>query len=319
MRTALAVDAGGTTTRAVLLDESGDCLGVGRAGGGNPIAMGAPVAMNNIVSALVQALSRHEGAAPELVLATMAGTSSLSDLKGEHTRLIAAGITAPIEFEPDILSAWFSGTAAGEGVVLVVGTGAVGGVVSDGRLVRIVDGSGWLLGDAGSGFWIGREVVRAVAEHLDERGPATALTEAVLARIDEPMNPPTEGRNTEAHRLLAHVYGSSPVALAQFAPLALHTPDDAVAHDILSRAASEVERMARAVIDPTSSHPIVLAGGLLGPGSPIAERLLEAFGDRCVRAESGLAGAALLALRRMGVPSGEAELTRIKASLASIS
>ncbi len=319
MRTVLAVDAGGTTTRAVLLDESGHCLGVGRASGGNPIALGPPVAMANVVSALMEALSGPVGAGPELVLMTMAGASTSTDLAGEEAQLTAAGVTAPVEFEADILSAWFSGTASGDGTVLVVGTGAVAGVVSDGRLVRIVDGGGWLLGDTGSGFWIGREVVRAVSEHLDGRGPATALTEAVMARVAKAPDRPGPGFNNTSHRLLRHVYGASPVTLATFAPLALQAHDDAIASDILARAAAEVERTARVVVDPASGDPIVLAGGLLGEGSPITKHLVDAFGDRCVRVESGLAGAALLALRHLGRPSGEAELGRIRASLARIS
>ena len=319
MRTVMAVDAGGTTTRAVLLDESGHCLGVGRARGGNPIALGPPLAMANVVSALMEALSGSIGAGPELVLMTMAGASTSADLAGEEAQLNAAGVTARVAFEADILSAWVSGTASGDGTVLVVGTGAVAGVVSNGNLVRIVDGGGWLLGDAGSGFWIGREVVRAVAEHLDGRGPATDLTEAVMARVAEAPDRPGPGFNNTSHRLLRHVYGASPVTLATFAPLALQAHDDAIASDILARAAAEVEKTARVVIDPASGDPIVLAGGLLGEGSPIMKHLVDAFGDRCVRVESGLVGAALLALRHLGVPSGEGELDRIRASLARIS
>ncbi len=319
MRTVLAVDAGGTTTRAVLLDESGHCLGVGRANGGNPIALGPPVAMANVVSALMEALSGPIVAVPELVLMTMAGASTSTDLAGEEAQLTAAGVTAPVEFEPDILSAWFSATASCDGTVLVVGTGAVAGVVSHGHLERIVDGGGWLLGDTGSGFWIGREVVRAVAEHLDGRGPATALTEAVMARVAEAPDRPGPGFNNGSHRLLRHVYGARPVTLAKFAPLTLQYPDDAVASDILARAAAAVERTARVAVDPASGDPIVLAGGLLDEGSPITKHLVDAFGDRCILAESGLAGAALLALRHLGVRSGEAELSRIRASLARIS
>ncbi len=318
MRTVLAVDAGGTTTRAVLLDETGRCLGVGRAGAGNPIASGRPMAMASLVSALVGAWSSRRDASPELVLVTMAGAITMDDLAGEEYRLAAAGITARVEFEADILSAWFSGTASGEGTVLVVGTGAVAGVVSGGRLARVVDGIGWLLGDAGSGFWIGREVARAVAQDLDGRGPATALTGAVMAMVGETSGRPGAGRGNASHRLLRFAYSGSPVELAKFAPLALAAVDDPVACDIVARAAAEVERTARAAVEPASEDPIVLAGGLLGEGSPLAERVTGVFGERCVRVESGLAGAALLALRHLGVRAGEAELGRIRESLAEV-
>ena len=217
----MAVDAGGTTTRAVLLDESGVCLGVGRAGGANPIAVGTRAAVANVVNALVKAAAGFRSSAPELVLMTMAGAITHNDLGGEETQLRAAGIRAPIEFEADIHRAWFSGTASGDGTVLVVGTGSVAGVVSGGRLARVVDGGGWLLGDTGSGFWIGQEIVRAVAEHLDGRGPGTALTDAVLATIGQPADMAALGTSERSHALLRHVYGAPPIALAHFAPLVM--------------------------------------------------------------------------------------------------
>ncbi|MDT3318074.1 hypothetical protein Q9S71_14695 [Microbacterium sp. KSW4-11] len=34
-----------------------------------------------------------------------------------------------------------------------------------------VDGWGWTMGDAGSGFWIGREALTAVMRAHDHRGP----------------------------------------------------------------------------------------------------------------------------------------------------
>ena len=39
-RVFLVIDAGGTSTRAVIVDSSGRCLGYGRAGGGNPTSAG---------------------------------------------------------------------------------------------------------------------------------------------------------------------------------------------------------------------------------------------------------------------------------------
>lgn len=72
-----------------------------------------------------------------------------------------------------------------------------------------------------------------------------------------------------------------------------------MASDILARASAAVERTASIAVDPTSEDPIVLAGGLLFEGSPIMDHLANTFGARCVRVESGLAGAALLALRHL--------------------
>lgn len=66
------------------------------------------------------------------------------------------------------------------GAVVASGTGVVTLAVGESRLAR-VDGWGYLLGDAGSGFWIGRAGLDAVLRAHDGRGPATALTPVVQA------------------------------------------------------------------------------------------------------------------------------------------
>ena len=55
--------------------------------------------------------------------------------------------------------------------------------IRGGRLDRVVGGKGWLLGDAGGGFWIGHAVARAVVASLDGQGPDTALTDLVLEAL----------------------------------------------------------------------------------------------------------------------------------------
>ena len=61
---------------------------------------------------------------------------------------------------------------------------------------------------------------------------------------------------------------------------------------------------------------LLLTGGVLGPG-PIANAVAARWPGRCLLASDGSSGAALLALREVGLPSGPAVLARIKAGLAS--
>ncbi|MFC9686140.1 hypothetical protein ACFTZL_41170, partial [Streptomyces sp. NPDC056948] len=49
-----------------------------------------------------------------------------------------------------------------------------------------VDGDGWLLGDDGSGFWIGRAAVRAALRMADGRGAPTVLAELVGRELGVP-------------------------------------------------------------------------------------------------------------------------------------
>lgn len=70
----LALDAGGTSSRAVVLDAAGRAHGYGRAGCGNPTAAGIRDAVNAIGVAAEQALAGSTGSnRPASALLAMAG------------------------------------------------------------------------------------------------------------------------------------------------------------------------------------------------------------------------------------------------------
>lgn len=70
------------------------------------------------------------------------------------------------------------------GVVVASGTGVVTLAVGATDVAR-VDGWGYLMGDAGSGYWIGRAGLDAVMRAYDGRGPATALSTAMLQEFPD--------------------------------------------------------------------------------------------------------------------------------------
>lgn len=78
----------------------------------------------------------------------------------------------------DMVSAHAGALGGGPGVVLAVGTGAVCLGVNGSRVVR-ADGFGYLLGDDGSGFAIGRAGAAAALRAREGRGPATSLADAL--------------------------------------------------------------------------------------------------------------------------------------------
>jgi glucosamine kinase len=71
------------------------------------------------------------------------------------------------------------------GAVIAVGTGVVTLAVGASEIAR-VDGWGYLLGDAGSGYWIGRTGLSAAMRAYDGRGLATALLDRLRAQFDHP-------------------------------------------------------------------------------------------------------------------------------------
>jgi N-acetylglucosamine kinase-like BadF-type ATPase len=316
----VAVDAGGTRTRAVVVQPSGRCLGYAVSGSGNPIAVGARVAVTAVAESVSAALGRAgvAGAGTRLVVLAMAGAGSTSVTAELRHRLAVIGIDAPLIHESDLLATYCSGTHQPDGYAVVAGTGAGAIRVEKGRQVAVADGLGWLLGDDGSGFWIGQRVVRAVLADLDGRGPSTALTPLLLHRLAVP-GPSGPGDREPVRAVVTALYAGPPVRLADFAALASDTDGDETSERILDDAAVALVQTLTAVRSAAVSGPVVLGGGILGRGPRVAERVAAACGaDEVHAVTDGAVGAAVLALRHAGTHVDEAVFREVTTSLAAV-
>ncbi len=309
MREFLAVDAGGTSSRAVVVDETGRRLGSGRAAGGNPTSVGLEGASAAVADAIAQALSTAgPGAAAEPILLANAGGGGEPFQAAILQRLQPMGVRGPILPVGDLLALFCSGTPERDGAALIAGTGAIGGAIRDGRMARVVDGTGWLLGDAGSGFWIGHKAARAVVDHLDG-GPTTRLTDAVLERLGiEDDRVLVDGRPRVMGRLVAALYALRPVELAGFAPLVFALAgEDELATSIVRDAVAAQAALLRRVRRFQEDGPLVFGGSVLVEGSLRLDRSLlaplldAADGATPIPVADGLVGAAVLALRSGGI------------------
>ena len=336
MCTVLAIDAGGTTTRAVIVDRSGHCLGLGLAPSGNPVSGGIDAAMASLVSATQRARAAtgagsQNGAEPDQftsAVVAMAGAGLNAPLEQISRALAPLGLRGPVEIVPDILATYCSGTLAPDGYVLVAGTGAVAARIEDRRLAAVSDGLGWLLGDAGSGYWIGHRAASAVIAYLDGRAPQTALTDLLLAALQLPalQLPATPERRDERPvvllQLLGALYAMRPAELSRFAPLAFQARDDEVARSILVDAAAALVDTLSSVRDPAVDGPLVLGGsvssGLLLalPGGPFARSMRE--GAPPITVPDGIAGAAVLGLERAGIRVDEDTFQQITNGITAL-
>ena len=320
----LAVDAGGTSTRALVLDTAGSVLGFGRAGGGNPTSRGVPGAVSAIVAAATQAAGRAEiglDASDSAATIAMAGQQT-TDFAGELRNRLGRLGWSRVALQHDLLGAFGSGTWELDGYALIAGTGSVAARVSGGDLVQVVGGRGWLLGDAGSGFWIGHQVARAVIAALDGQADATALTPLVIegAGIALPGDSAQE-RITALRSLIAVLYAQQPVQLAALAPLPFAVPDDPIARQILVAASGALADLVAAVQVPGVTGPIVVGGSVVVQGllaaAPALRRDLVPIGDDAtlIPVSDGVLGAAVLALREAGVDVDSAFFDRLRTTV----
>jgi glucosamine kinase len=323
----LAIDAGGTSTRAVLIDTLGRTYGYGRAGGGNPTATGIEPAAEAIGYAAERAMGDlNDPGQPALALIAMAGEKTAAFREQVVGRLAVLGVSEVV-LEPDLLGMFHSGTPARDGYALIAGTGAVAARIRGGRLDRVVGGKGWLLGDAGSGFWIGHAVARAVVASLDGQGRRTALTGLVLEKLGIEADPGSLAGRAEALRqLVSAVYARPPVSLAEFAPLAFEVHDDRVARAILLDASAALADLLSAVRAPDLAGPVVVGGSIMVRGMLAAPPDLQVElvpmaggGQPVIPVSDGLVGAAVLVLRRAGGNVDDSLFHRIRAEVTRLS
>lgn len=66
------------------------------------------------------------------------------------------------------------------GLLVLAGTGSLACGIGSAGVFKLVGALGYLLGDEGSGFWVGMEGLRAAMRGEDGRGRKTLLTDALL-------------------------------------------------------------------------------------------------------------------------------------------
>lgn len=258
----LAIDGGKTSCRLAVFD--GPRLRVQAQGPGLPniATAGADAAIQQILTDLLDRCGpdarrvRAVGIGLTGVFAPSPASRSVRDLIAE---IVAAD---RIVVTSDVVTGYCGALGLEAGAVVAAGTGAIGLAVSpDGRSAR-TDGWGFLLDDAGSGFWIGRGGLRAALRAADGRGGSSALLRAATSRFGPP------------EALMAAIYGDgNPArAIAAFAPLVAEAAreGDPIARQLWDDAAAHLARnvvaAARRVFPDDAPVPVSWQGGLFAAG-----------------------------------------------------
>lgn len=188
-------------------------------------------------------------------------------------RDLAVGIgelfeASEVRLTQDMVTAHAGALPDGYGVVVAGGTGLVCLAVDRDGSWHKVDGHGYLFGDAGSAFAIGRAGLVAVQRARDGRGPVTSLADTTLDPIA--------------------LYSSPTLVddVARFAPEVLRAAatNDLVAQGIVQQAAADIaETITTAVGRLAGDEPVPVAcvGGLFaGAGEQLAEPVRQALTPR---------------------------------------
>lgn len=304
---ALGLDIGGSSTRALVVGPDGVRHGSGRASGANLTSHSPASALASVASAVSVAVGSIDPARVRVAIIGTAGPRNLSlpEVAAALDKVwLDAGLDCGYEVIPDATVAFVAGSAAPEGTLVLSGTGALVARVEERHLAQIVDGHGWLLGDHGSGFWLGREAVRSTLRILDHRAEPGPLGQAVLRQLVP--TPPTGSARVVAAELVLAVHRRPPVELAELAPLvSAAAGTDPVADEIVQQAAGHLVEATEIVRRPGDETDLVLAGSLLTTETALAGRVRHELAARwpgatMTDARDPAAGAAWLGLCRPG-------------------
>jgi glucosamine kinase len=255
----LGIDVGGTKTVCLLANGEGAILARAREGGANLQGVGE-LALEKVLHGVMESALAGQGVIPSAICLGIAGVDREADQNVVRGIMDRIGYKATILIVNDALIALQAGIGDAPGIVVVSGTGSIAyGRNARGEAAR-AGGWGYVLGDEGSGYWIGRLALRAVVRHADGRGRATRLTALLLGHFGL----------TGAGELIRQVYHEelSPGAIGSLARYVQQARDDGdfVATGILDQAAEELVTTAAAVMKRLGMEyehfSFVLAGGM---------------------------------------------------------
>ncbi|HLI50575.1 MAG TPA: BadF/BadG/BcrA/BcrD ATPase family protein, partial [Thermomicrobiaceae bacterium] len=256
------IDGGGSKTRALLADPSGEVIGVGSAGSSNQYAVGLAPAIEALLSAIAMA-EADAGVEPIGLYAAatlgLAGVDRPGDERIFLDWLAEQRIAERYSVVNDAELILAAGTPAGWGVALIAGTGSICyGRDRDGRFDRC-GGWGWLLGDEGSGYWIGNRALHLATQTADGRRDDRAILSLVMDRWGVAVPGDLVARAYE------RTLPSSEIAALATGVADLAAAGDAAATQVIEEAAGLLAEQLDVVCRKLrlAEPPVALGGGLL--------------------------------------------------------
>lgn len=241
VRRILGVDAGGTGTRAIVVE-------------GTEVVDRIELGPLNILLHSDSAARLASLVADTRVVAAGLGLAGVQSAADAARVLVALRefTSVPIAVTDDSEAAVLGAFDGKPGGVVIAGTGSIAcGRDAAGRVVR-VGGHGFLLGDDGGGYWIGRECLRAALRAADGSGPPTAATGVVQQMYGDDVR--------DAVRRV-HEAPTDRELLSCLVPLAVAVADDVI-DDIFRRAAAHLVLLADTLRKRLGPIPVAMVGGV---------------------------------------------------------
>lgn len=150
----LGIDAGASATKWALINENGPVAsGVREAMDGHLYRETSVERMRKVLREIADEIKGHAMAS---VFMGITGVTHDGSIEKEINSVFACSSTVV----SDIELAYRANFADGDGILLYAGTGSVAYAIDEKGAVHQIGGWGYLLGDEGAGYWIGKEAIR---------------------------------------------------------------------------------------------------------------------------------------------------------------
>ncbi|MCH9008867.1 hypothetical protein IIA29_12855 [candidate division KSB1 bacterium] len=312
----LGIESGGTRTTGVLVDSSKENILVKQGKPGNIAVLGKSAFEKNLRLLLMDLLRNISPDKVAWATFGIAGTGRGAERSLAEEAIAELGFHSfTLVTDGELLFHSVFGENAG--VLICAGTGSVGIVRlahGENKLAQ-VGGWGYLLGDEGSGFYMGQQAIRQALIEENTAGELSAFTREMLSFY--------QVQHASELVSLVHVSPNPQNVIAGCAELICRLADDgdSQAVEIVNEAARALVQLAEQAVMQLREGPpykVSLAGGLLSPKSPIHERfknLAQDWGHEFIYYQQRnipAATAAMLAAERANVALSDALRERLE-------
>lgn len=263
----LGIDGGGKKCKARLEDVQGNLLAEAIAGPAN--------AARNLTGSVKAVLEASEKA---IAKANIKGLT----LNQIHAGIGLAGINIPQvkqaflkqslpfaswHITTDLHIACLGAHLGQDGAIVIVGTGSSGVAIHNDQQFEM-GGHGFVVGDKGSGAWLGKMAISHCLETLDGITPNNLLSKQVINLLD----------CDSAYDLVNLTLEAKPVLFASVAPLifqlAANQQEDALL--LVNQAATYINKICHRLLSG-NLHRLSLIGGITQPLTPYLDSQLQAI------------------------------------------
>jgi glucosamine kinase len=308
--TIVGIDGGGSKTLVAAADRSGQLTQLLR---GKPTS---PLETDGWRTALEEQVRPFVGRPGLVAVAAALPAHGEVEEVSEAQREVIAGLFGPVPQRVlnDVDAAHLGAFAGGPGILILSGTGSMAWARDAAGTSYRTGGWGEVIGDEGSGYWVGECVLEAVSKSIDGRQEPTGLVAAVFEQLGldaaDKVNQ-FEGWASTLENPRSQIAALAPIATA------LAEGGDETAVAIIGRAADELALHIRTLerqLDAPSldwSH----AGGMLS-SAVLRNALTERIGrpPRPPRLPP-VGGALLAAAQHLGWQPDEAWIERMALSI----